>query len=75
LSEASRQAVQRRIALGFDPPTGDYILSLEDVIEAKIGLYSKNTLLNIIDWYKERVKALQNENRTLREELKALARQ
>lgn len=73
LSKMNKEIALRRIALGFDKNTGDYIHRLEDISEPKITIYSKSTLLNILDLYKAEVTRLEDENRSLREELRISA--
>jgi hypothetical protein len=72
-SKMSKEQIQRRMRLGYDTRTGDYLLSLNDVINEKIPKYSRSTLLNIIDWYKEKVHNVETENITLKRELKETA--
>ena len=68
------KAAKRRQRLGYDPKTKDWIIALDDVEEIKLGIYTRNTLLNIIDMYKKKVAELEQENTDLKKRLDVIAK-
>ena len=73
LSNLSKESKRRLKVLGVDSRTGDTIMEFDDIIDAKLDLYSPSTLRRIVELYKKEMERLETENIRLREQIKVLA--